>query len=1002
MIYGRRSDQELKYAKAKAKATEFFVDSSTLPKFKLDSDDLHYSSVLVLTTYLEARLKGSSGEDYLSDLKKSASFYDAASNNGQSKAFSDGYWMLAMATYFLLGNYGSALVSAKNINNPSYYGTKAELLHRFVMSILEPSRDIPPELTKLHSYLRGLDIDEANVVDEARSLVSEANPEDELFSRIIYIAVLDTVASSARTLLPIYSNLSIDSWKHYFLSDKAPKVLWQAQRKIGESKVFAGHDAFIQLPTGSGKTKSIELLLRARYLADECNLAVVVAPLRALCSEIARDLSRTLNDIAIVNLASDVLEIDSWLNEGIRDFQVMVFTPEKLGYVIHHNPELLNDTNLFVFDEAHLLDSESRGPSYELLLTEIFRTNLVAQKVMISAVVSNAAEIAKWAFGDSEKIVESKDIQVSEKSIGLIQQNGHKVSYVNPNEISNEDYFLMVDLEPRPLKLLGRERKKRVFPDLANNTERKRDLAVYYANRLLPNGACAIYVPKKSSLPPLFKRLTELVQRDAGISNLQESISDREKQRFSNLVRMHYGGNSWLASGIEAGVLPHYGDLQGSLRQAVEYSIEHGQAKCIACTSTLAEGVNLPIKYLLITGAKKGLEAPKTRDFQNLIGRTARSGKYSEGSILLTDSLTDRSTKAMYTSLMKESDTEECKSAILNLLSDETGYVDGTTRTLDGDRLVNVILKNIKDHQLEYELADAYKKAFKCDGVRATTFAARRIRPLEAIESYLSGVIAASDGEINIEELCSATFAYASSDDATRKRLLSLFKAVYNSIRELSTDQASLYHLMQIGARDASSLVEWLESGEGINFVNSGCLNLRALTKQFIAPNPEISSPFDYEQLATLVELWIEGLNLAEIADNLNSRYSFDPKLSIPKVEKLASSVVKFSLSHFISCIIDAVKQQPELTTETNLDNLSVLLRKVKYGVASLREATICEEVLDDRMVAKSIIAIIGSEGPSDIDFLKIESLEKESELEQLANSLPVFCALRVRRLIAK
>lgn len=606
MIYGKRSDLELKCAKAKAKASEFFVDPKSTRDFRLNSDELHYSSVLTLSTYVNAKLSGTNGLEHMADLQKTGSFYDAASNDGRNKPFTDGYWTLAMATYFLLGNFGSAKVSAAKVHDPSFYGNRAQTLHSLISYLLEPGRPTPSGLDSLVSYLSGFDVREADVIEEASALLTESNPEDAFFGGILYVAVSDVMSSSTRALLPRYTGLGIDAWKTYLSMRTSPKLLWQAQKRIGLAGVFSGSNSFIQLPTGSGKTKSIELLLRSRFLAGSCKLAIVVAPLRALCSEIARDLASTLDDVAEIEQASDVMEIDSWFTESSRKFRIMVFTPEKLGFILHHNTALLEDSGLFVFDEAHLLDSESRGPGYELLLTEIFRAKPDAQKVLISAVVSNASEIAKWAFGDPSLVIDGKYIQVTEKSIGLIQQKGTRVSYVEQDDISSKDYSVHVDVNSQPLKVSRRE-KKRFFPEeRAKARDRTRDLAIYYANRLLPNGACAIYVPMQVSLPPMFKRLQELIRREANISNLQGSMEETEKKKLSNLVDAHYGKGNWIAPGIDAGVLPHYGDLQGSIRQAVEYEIEHTNAKCIACTSTLAEGVNLPIKYLIITGARKG------------------------------------------------------------------------------------------------------------------------------------------------------------------------------------------------------------------------------------------------------------------------------------------------------------------------------------------------------------------------------------------------------------
>ena len=999
MIYGERSDRELKYAKAQAKATEFFVNSSAIPDFGMNSDELHYSSILTLSSYVDARLSGNSGEELLLDLKKTGAFYDAASNDGRNAQFSDGYWTLAMATYFLLGNYGSSKVAAGKIKNADYYGTRAGTLHGFVSYLLNPGNPIPEELRILGQYLEGGNVDEADVIEEATSLRTDANPEDLFFGGVLFVSILDSLSFSTRLLLPVYTKIGLEEWKPYLAQASFPKLLWQAQQQIGRAGVFSGGNAFVQLPTGTGKTKSIELLLRSSILAGRSTLSVVVAPLRALCSEISRDLSAALRGIADVRQTSDVMEVDSWLEQSSSGPKVLVFTPEKLGYAIHHSTSLLDDADLFVFDEAHLLDSVSRGPSYELLLTEIFRAKPDAQKVLISAVVSNADEIANWAFGDSSLLAVGKNIQVTDKSVGFIQQSGKRVSYVEADNISNEDFFVRVDLTSQPLKQVGRETKQRYFPEMdGKNSDRARDFAIYYANRLLPNGACAIYVPKKNSMQPLFRRLGELVRHEADLSNLESSASEKEQLRLSNLVRLHYGEDSELSAGINAGVLPHYGDLQGAIRQSVEFAVERSLASCIACTSTLAEGVNLPIKYLIVTGARQDNEIPRTRDFQNLIGRTARSGKYSEGSILVAEDIASASSGRMYSDLMKESNTERCESAILNLFADVYDNEQNPHYAYSGQFVLNVILEHISDPQLEYELTNFFKRNLACDRARAHTLSAMRVRSLEALESYISGIVSANGNEDDVINICVSTFAYVSSDNEMKERLLKLFQAIYKSLDAVNANQVSLCHLMQSGIRSAVSLSEWIDSEKGIEFLDGGCSDIGSVIGAFLLTNPETAHPLDDKMLAAVTDYWICGSNVPQIASYLNDTFRPNRKIQLTKVESIVSKVIQFSLSHFISCLVDAVKQNPTFATEENLGNLSLLQRKVKYGVSNARAAMFCENVLDDRMVAKEVISILGESGPSDIATLRFEAIAHRADITEYASRLPAYCAQRISK----
>ena len=137
-----------------------------------------------------------------------------------------------------------------------------------------------------------------------------------------------------------------------------------------------------------------------------------------------------------------------------------------------------------------------------------------------------------------------------------------------------------------------------------------RELALYMTERVISTGPVAMYFPQARFINPFFLRLQELSRHSCRLPRLMASCNNEEGQKISKLVDMHYGHTQRVNifhDGILAGILPHYGNLQGCLRQVVEDEIESGNFKCVACTSTLAEGVNLPIKYLIITGVQNGV-----------------------------------------------------------------------------------------------------------------------------------------------------------------------------------------------------------------------------------------------------------------------------------------------------------------------------------------------------------------------------------------------------------
>ena len=1000
MIYGKRSDQELKYAKARAKVSEYAVDASALPRFPYDSDDLHYSSIYVLSQYADARLAGGDSARFIEDLKKTASFYDASANDDRNSEFGDGYWLLAMAAYFLLGNYGSAKVAAGRVGNSACYGSNAELFVDLVSYLLFPGFAAPEELESLVGYLAGQPISKSAVFDEAGAFLTESNAEDSFFGRLLNVAVEDVVASSSRNLLPIFTGIEVTKWRPYLEGNNAAKVLWQAQRVIGEAGVFKGKSAFVQLPTGSGKTTSVELLIRSRILAGDCSLAVVIAPLRALCAEIARDLKKTLDGAAEVRLASDVMEIDAWIGSLLMGNQVLVFTPEKFSFVFHHDGISLNDIDLFVFDEAHLLDSVSRGPGYELLLAEIIAKRPLVQKVLISAVVANSSEIAGWATGDPSRLATGEGIQVTERSIAFALEKGRKIAYIDFLTTSGKfsDFLLPTGLRQQPLALKGGERRKRFFPEsTGSSSDFARDLAIYYANRLIRNGACAIYVPRSGSMRKVFKRLSDIDSRGADLAALKRSFDLHEAMAISRLIALHYGDEDELCNGITVGVLPHYGALQGAVRQSVEHAINRGLFNCVACTSTLAEGVNLPIKYLLITGVDNGFGATRVRDFQNLVGRTARSGKYSEGSVIILGGFSGRRGEDCL-SLLLPDNIERCKSAILNIFSDVEGSSE-IGKTCKGSSIVDFILNNVDSPRLEYELARALEDNFGLDSWDARRISERRIKALEAVESYVAGISDASGSLNDISKTCTSTFAFASANEAERNQLLAFFQSVVISMAKKDARTRKLCYVMQAGARRPRNILNWIQSPEGKSFLLGGCSDVSVLIAEFLRPNPDFCAPFGNVQLKDMALLWMKGENIASISERINTFCPLERKIGVQKVEKAISNKIAFSLSNFVAGIADVLHEYPELGySQKCAFELEKLQRKLKYGVSSMRAAMICEMVLDDRMIAKALVDIVGDEGPTENRLVRRELLQHRLEVDDFMANMPTYCRSRINQ----
>ena len=152
------------------------------------------------------------------------------------------------------------------------------------------------------------------------------------------------------------------------------------------------------------------------------------------------------------------------------------------------------------------------------------------------------------------------------------------------------------------------------------------------------------YTELKPEIPFIDKMLNiEVHKRDGSIQFGYGLCGGRcrwgttEKNKIiERYLKENYGQDNVYYKSALKGVFAHHRGISNGIRIAIEYAMKRNLIKCIVCTSTLAQGVNLPIRYLIISGIYQSQERIKVRDFHNLIGRAGRAGLYTEGTILLS------------------------------------------------------------------------------------------------------------------------------------------------------------------------------------------------------------------------------------------------------------------------------------------------------------------------------------------------------------------------------
>jgi superfamily II DNA/RNA helicase len=556
--------------------------------------------------------------------------------------------ILGAAAYYLEDNPGSAMVVAREAAAPPFeLGAGLALLsHRLLVSDYGAIGDTvygefsDRILTAVARYLDG-----SGNADDALTPMGQVRDEayrsgdgrELLYADIASAIVRKKIANAARSILPEASGLPLQTWLPALQRAAFPRELWPSQRRICAAGVLQGESAVIQMPTSAGKTKATELILRSGFLSGRASLAVIVCPFRSLCHDIRGDMARAFSGESVVlNEATDSFQQDLTVEALWEHKTILIVTPEKLLYLLRRTPELAEHMGLVIYDEGHQFDSGGRGVTYELLLTSL-KLSLAegTQIVLISAVIANARNIAGWLIDDEELIVDGAGLMPTARRVAFAswQTQLGRLEYVSPLDPDDTEFYVPRVISRVALRKLGRETGDRFFP----TQEDGNSTGLYLGLKLVSHGSVAVFCGRKDTAVKLCQMAVDLFNRTDAFAKPRGAADSNEVDKLASLFAQHIGEAAPSTKAAELGIFPHHASVPNGLRLAVEFAMKTGDINFVVCTSTLAQGVNLPIRYLVVTGVYQGGDRMLVRDFHNLIGRAGRAGMHTEGSIIFAD-----------------------------------------------------------------------------------------------------------------------------------------------------------------------------------------------------------------------------------------------------------------------------------------------------------------------------------------------------------------------------
>jgi hypothetical protein len=455
------------------------------------------------------------------------------------------------------------------------------------------------------------------------------------------------------------------SVRRAFVLTQPPIVqLWPPQAKLfgtqgdGDFNPFSpdARRQLISTPTSGGKTLVAQMLIANHLITAGTNVCYV-APTRSLCHEVRGSLDRRIRHIG----ASSYADLPGGAPADFTEFfdaagtpVVEVMTPERLGHILRTNPQdVLLRFGMFVIDEAHNVADPARGWVLESAISYIHEaTSRTYHKLLlISAAIGNRHHFVQWLRGDEEReqILEFHsdwrgprrlhclwttqaefDRSVEEPAHGARRRRRRipvrGVLSIRPTStgdvhhlLTNEDVGELI-LRRNLLRQWARDERSTPFYKMIMPLVRL---------LLFQGPVLVIEVTRPNTV-----RFAQVLAQQLPVQN------DPLLQPIIDVVTTRLGEAHPLVITLRHGVAFHHGSLPLEVRTVIEEAVTSGLIRCVVATTTLTEGVNLPVRSVVIAaqGIRTGDEfnefitGPR---LLNAVGRAGRAGKETEGVVVL-------------------------------------------------------------------------------------------------------------------------------------------------------------------------------------------------------------------------------------------------------------------------------------------------------------------------------------------------------------------------------
>lgn len=465
-----------------------------------------------------------------------------------------------------------------------------------------------------------------------------------------------------------------------------------------------GKGVLVAAPTGAGKTVVGEFA--AFSALSQGKKCFYTTPIKALSNQKYFEFVERFGEDRVGLLTGDT-NINA-------EAEVLVMTTEVLRNMLYANSSTLSNLGSVVMDEVHYLADKFRGAVWEEVLIHLMES---VQVISLSATVSNAEEFGEWlgeVRGSTEVIVSEvrpiplyQHVLIGNRLIDLFSEPGK----VNPEILGLEREALRRVRGPRGRRdRFGDSESRLTRADIIDKLQRENLLpAITF---IFSRAGCDAAV--KQCLHAGIK-LTSAEERLEIVNTAARYTQNLAEEDLDVL-----GYREWLLA-LERGIAAHHAGLLPSFKGAVEDLFKRGLVKAVFATETLALGINMPARTVVLEKLTKWNGEAHVSitpgEYTQLTGRAGRRGIDIEGNAVVqwsptVDSATAAGLASTRTYPLRSSFTPTYNMSI-NLISRfgrerARGSLESSFAQFQADRAVVGLVRQIrKNESLTAELTES-------------------------------------------------------------------------------------------------------------------------------------------------------------------------------------------------------------------------------------------------------------------------------------------------------